>query len=166
MARSTRSGRSLGLIRTLNYLAFMPLASRAPTYIRLLWALVRDERIPTSKKAVLGLAVGYLASPIDVVPDFVPFLGAVDDLVVAVLAIDVFLEAVPEALLDETLQELGIERELLERDRAQIRRMVPRPIRRVAQRLPDAIEGVADLIRSSGIESRLRTWINKEEGSA
>ena len=166
MPRSRRSGRSLGLIRTFNYLAFMPLASRAPMYVRLLWALLRDERIPTSQKAVLGLAAGYLASPIDVVPDFIPFLGAVDDLVVAVLAIDVFLESVPEALLDETLLELGIERELLERDRAQIRRMVPRPIRRLAQRVPGAIEGVAELIRSSGIESRLRTWIMKEERSA
>jgi uncharacterized membrane protein YkvA (DUF1232 family) len=154
------------LIRTLNYLAFMPLASRAPTYVRLLWTLLRDERIPTSQKAVLGLAAGYLASPIDVIPDFIPFLGAMDDLVVVVLAIDVFLESVPPALLDETLLELGIDRDLLERDRAQIRRMVPRPIRRLAQRVPGAIEGVADVIRSSGIEGRLRSWINKEERSA
>jgi len=141
----------------------MPLASRAPTYGRLLWSLLRDERIPRTRKAVLALAVGYLASPIDLVPDFVPLLGALDDLVVAVLAIDVFLEGVPEALLDETLLELGIERDVLERDRAQIRRMVPRPVRRLAQRVPGAVEGVAELIRSSGAERRLRSWIVKEE---
>ncbi len=166
MPRSRRSGRSHGLIRTLNYLAFMPLASRVPTYGRLLWALLRDERIPTTKKAILGLAVGYLASPIDIVPDFVPLLGAIDDLVVAVLAIDIFLEGVPEGLLDETLAGLGIERDVLEKDRAQVRRMVPRPIRRLAQRVPGAIEGVAELIRSSGAEGRLRTWILKEERPA
>jgi uncharacterized membrane protein YkvA (DUF1232 family) len=166
MARSRRSGRSPGLIRTLNYLAFMPLASRAPTYGRLLWSLLRDQRIPTAQKAILGLAAGYLASPIDLVPDFVPLLGAIDDLVVAVLAIDIFLEGVPEALLDETLLELRIERDVLERDRAQIRRMVPRPIRRLAQRVPGAIEGIAELIRSSGGERRLRAWIMKEERSA
>jgi uncharacterized membrane protein YkvA (DUF1232 family) len=166
MPRSRRAGRSFGLIRTLNYLAFMPLASRAPTYGRLLWALLRDQRIPTAQKAVLGLAAGYLASPIDLVPDFVPLLGALDDLVIAVLAIDIFLEGVPEALLSETLLELGIEPGVLERDRAQIRRIVPRPVRRLAQRVPGAIEGVADLIRSSAVERRVRTWIMKEERPA
>ena len=166
MPRSRRAGPARGLFRTLNYLAFVPLASRAPMYGRLLWSLLRDERIPTARKAILGLAAGYLASPIDLVPDFVPVLGALDDLAVAILAIDLFLESVPDALLEEKLVELGIDRSALERDMSQVRRLVPRPVRRLVQRLPDLVDGVGTLVQRSGVERRLRTWILKEERSA
>lgn len=49
--------------------------------------LLRDPRVPRRAKAALAVAVPYLASPIDLIPDFVPVLGQLDDalLVVAVL---------------------------------------------------------------------------------
>jgi uncharacterized membrane protein YkvA (DUF1232 family) len=166
MPRSRRAGPARGLFRTLNYLAFVPLAARAPMYGRLIWSLLRDERIPRAQKAILGLAAGYLASPIDLVPDFVPVLGALDDLAIAVLAIDIFLEGVPEALLQEKLVELDIDRSALERDLGQVRRIVPRPVRRLAGRLPGLIDDVGLLVQRSGVERRLRTWILKEERTA
>jgi uncharacterized membrane protein YkvA (DUF1232 family) len=163
MPRSKRSRGPLGLVRTLNYLAFMPLASRMPMYGRLILALLRDERIPASQKAVLGLAVGYLALPIDLIPETIPIVGALDDVAVAVLAVDIFLERVPRALLDEKLAELAIDRNELDRDLAQVRRLVPSPIRRAAMRLPEAIEGVGSLIERTGIDRRLRSWIKEEQ---
>ena len=166
MPRPRRSGRSAGLLRTLRYAAFLPLASRAPMYGRLLWSLLRDERIPTSQKAILGLAAGYLASPLDLVPEFLPIIGALDDLAVAILAVDLFLERVPDALLEEKLLELGIERAALERDLGQVRRFVPRPIRRAVQRLPDLIEDVGRVISDTGAARRWREWISKEERTA
>jgi uncharacterized membrane protein YkvA (DUF1232 family) len=162
MPRSKRSRGPLGLVRTLNYLAFMPLASRMPMYGRLILALLRDDRIPTSQKAVLGLAVGYLALPLDLIPEAIPIVGAIDDVAVAVLAIDVFLERVPRALLDEKLAELEIDRAELDKDLAQVRRLVPSPIRKAAMRLPEALASAGSLIERTGLERRLRNWIREE----
>ena len=49
--------------------------------------LLRDPRVPRRAKAALAVAVPYLASPIDLIPDFIPGLGQFDDalLVIAVL---------------------------------------------------------------------------------
>ena len=58
-----------------------------PDILRLLWDLVRDPRVPWwSKAATLGV-VGYLVSPIDVLPDFLPGLGQLDDLYLALWAV-------------------------------------------------------------------------------
>ncbi len=169
MPSASRPRRRRGLVRALNYLAFLPLASRAPIYGRLLLALARDERVPWSHKAVLGLAAGYVLSPVDLVPESVPLLGALDDVAVTVLAVDLFLERLPDELLEEKLLELGIDREALERDLAQVRRLVPRPVRRVVAQLPAIVEGGATLaqggltaLRRSGVERRLRAWITAE----
>ena len=162
MPRSPRRGGRAGFFRSLNYLAFLPLASRAPTYGRLLVALLGDDRIPPSRKAVLGLAAGYLLSPIDLIPEAIPLLGAMDDLAVVVIALDVFLEGVPRALLDEKLEQLGIDSGELDADLARVRKTVPRPVRAVFKRIPAAIEGAASLIHRSGADRRLRDWISKE----
>jgi uncharacterized membrane protein YkvA (DUF1232 family) len=55
--------------------------------ILLLKDLAADPRVPRSAKVFAGLAVAYLLSPIDLVPDFIPGLGQADDLGVAVLAV-------------------------------------------------------------------------------
>jgi hypothetical protein len=49
---------------------------------------------------------------------------------------------------------------------SQVRRLVPRPVRRLVQRLPDLVDGLGTLVQRSGVERRLRTWILKEERSA
>ncbi len=155
--------RRRGFVRTLNYVAFLPLASRAPTYGRLLLALVRDDRVPASRKAVLGLAAAYLALPVDLIPEAVPVIGALDDLAVVILALDVFLETVPPQLLEEKLVELEIDRGQLERDLAQVRRFVPGPVRRTFARLPDALASAASLLGRSGLDARFREWLDSDE---
>ncbi len=94
---SSALGRAFGLM------AFLPLASRAPIYARLMLALVADERTPAARKALLAGAVGYLVLGRDFVPDRVPILGGLDDLVVVVLAVDLFIDGVPDELLAEKL---------------------------------------------------------------
>ena len=79
-------------------------------YARLVTALVVDERMPAARKAVLAGAAGYLVLGRDLIPDNVPVIGGLDDLVVVVLAVDLFLDGVPEDLLREKLDELGIPR--------------------------------------------------------
>ncbi|HEY8169117.1 MAG TPA: YkvA family protein [Candidatus Limnocylindrales bacterium] len=166
MARIRRPLRQVNLARTLNLIAFLPLASRAPVYGRLIWSLLRDDRVPPAQKAVLAVAMGYVVLPIDLLPDRLPILGVVDDVAVAVVAIDLFLEGVPATLLDEKLVELGIERAWLERDLAQVRRFVPRQVRQLLRLIPEAIEAIGDIIIGSGADRRLRAWIMKEERPA
>ena len=158
--------RRVGVRRALGLFAFLPLASRAPSYTRLLWALVRDERTPGTRKALLAGALGYLVVGRDIVPDDVPLLGGLDDLVVLVLAVDLFLEGIPVELLHEHLDDLGIERQAFERDIAQVRRLTPGPVRRAIRRLPEAVGAAGRAFESSGVAPRIRTWINKEESLA
>jgi uncharacterized membrane protein YkvA (DUF1232 family) len=58
-----------------------------PHYLRLLWALARDPRVAIVDKLLVAAAAVYIVSPIDVIPDFIPFLGQVDDLYLLLLAL-------------------------------------------------------------------------------
>ena len=156
-----RPGRA-GLRRAVGLLAFVPLASRAPSYTRLLWALIRDDRTPGARKALLAGALGYLVVGKDIVPDDVPLLGGLDDLVVLVLAVDLFLDGIPVELLHEHLDDLGIERAAFNRDIAQVRRLMPMPVRRLLRRVPGAVAAAGRTLESSGVAPRVREWINKE----
>jgi uncharacterized membrane protein YkvA (DUF1232 family) len=143
-------------MRALNLLAFLPLASKAPLYGRLLLALIADSRVPPARKALLAVAAAYVVSPFDVVPERIPFLGAIDDVAVVVLAVDAFLEGMPEGLVREKLDELGIDEQELEADLERVRRTVPGPLRRVVARIPDAIDGIATFASERGLDRRLR----------
>src|ERR1700704_6650072 len=63
------------------------LATLVPNLTRLFAGLVRGPRVPLRAKVVLGATVVYLAMPIDLVPDFVPIAGALDDAIVAAFAL-------------------------------------------------------------------------------
>jgi uncharacterized membrane protein YkvA (DUF1232 family) len=169
--RDRRSGagsraNGMGLRRLLGWLAFLPVASRAPSYTRLIWELVRDERTPNTRKALLAGALGYLVLGRDLIPDNIPILGGLDDLVVVVLAVEVFLDGVPSELLHEKLVMLGIDRDAFERDMAQVRRLMPGPVRRAIRRVPGAIGAAANAVERSGIVPRVRSWIYREGSTA
>ena len=163
MARSRRRG--TGFLRVLNMLPFLPLAGRAPSYARLLLALAMDPRVPVARKALLGMAGAYIIAPIDIVPDFLPVIGAMDDVVVMVLAIDVFLEGLPKDLVNEKLADLGMSPNELEQDLARVRHLVPRPLRNAMLRVPDALDGVAEFVSDSGIDQRVRDVVSRIRNS-
>ena len=158
--RASTLGRALGLM------AFMPLASRAPLYARLMLALMVDDRTPPARKALLAGAAGYLLIGRDLIPDSVPILGGMDDLVVVVLAVDLFLEGVPDELLDEKLAELEIDRVAFDQDIARIRRLTPGPVRKTIRRIPELLGHATAAFQQSGVGPRVRAWIDKEERTA
>jgi uncharacterized membrane protein YkvA (DUF1232 family) len=158
-----KSRRSSALGRAFGLMAFMPLASRAPMYARLMLSLIVDERTPAARKAFLAGAAGYVLVGRDLIPDEIPLLGGLDDLVVVVLAIDAFLDGVPEELLAEKLAELDIDRVAFDEDVARIRRLTPGPVRKTIRRIPDLLGQAGTAINESGIGPRLRQWINREE---
>ncbi|MER2996067.1 YkvA family protein [Pontibacter populi] len=66
-----------------------------------LYLASRDPRIPFMAKAVLVLTVAYAFSPIDLIPDFIPVLGYVDDLLLLPLGIWLTIKLMPENVLEE-----------------------------------------------------------------
>ncbi len=72
-----------------------------PRLALLIPKLIADERVPTRTKLVLtGLGV-YLVSPWDLIPDFIPVLGQLDDLVALLLLLDGVLNQIDDAILLE-----------------------------------------------------------------
>ena len=72
---------------------------RIETYA--LYLAYRDPRVPWYAKAVTAIVVGYAFSPIDLIPDFIPVLGYLDDLVLVPLGIALALRLIPPGILDE-----------------------------------------------------------------
>lgn len=66
-----------------------------------LWLALRDPRVPWPAKALAALVVGYALSPIDLIPDFIPVLGLLDDLILLPLGILLVIRLIPPALMDE-----------------------------------------------------------------
>jgi uncharacterized membrane protein YkvA (DUF1232 family) len=56
-----------------------------PNLISLFHALIRDPRVPRRSKALVAFGLAWVASPIDLIPEFIPVLGPLDDAVVAAL---------------------------------------------------------------------------------
>jgi uncharacterized membrane protein YkvA (DUF1232 family) len=73
----------------------------APRLVKLVYRLLKDERVPTRSKAMLIFVAGYIVSPIDVIPDMIPGVGRFDDLLVAAFALDQILNRVPEHVVVE-----------------------------------------------------------------
>ncbi len=72
-----------------------------PNLVRLFRGLLGDERVPRSSKALLLLGAAWLASPIDLIPEFLPGIGAIDDAVVAGLVLrHVVKRAGPDVVKD------------------------------------------------------------------
>src|SRR3954466_6723031 len=72
-----------------------------PDCVVVFWRLMRDPRIPRRRRAALLLAALYLLTPLDVVPDFIPVAGQLDDAIVVLLALRYLLRGTDRQLLDE-----------------------------------------------------------------
>jgi uncharacterized membrane protein YkvA (DUF1232 family) len=72
-----------------------------PRLLKLVWNLARDPRVPARSKALLFMIGGYIASPVDVIPDFIPGLGQLDDVVLIAFVLDRIINRVPEEVIAE-----------------------------------------------------------------
>jgi uncharacterized membrane protein YkvA (DUF1232 family) len=77
------------------------LAGFIPDCIVLVRRLIADDRVPRSRKLLLGALLAYLAMPFDLVPDFIPVAGQLDDAIVTALVLRAVLRSAGEALLRE-----------------------------------------------------------------
>jgi uncharacterized membrane protein YkvA (DUF1232 family) len=70
-----------------------------PRLARMLVSLAADRDVPTAAKVVLAALAVYLASPLDVIPDFIPWLGFLDDVILAAVVVDGVISFIDRALL-------------------------------------------------------------------
>ena len=77
------------------------LATFIPDCIVLVSRLTREPRVPRRRKALLLALVAYLALPFDLVPDFIPVAGQLDDVVIVALILRYFVAAEGEPLIRE-----------------------------------------------------------------
>ncbi|MCB8839954.1 YkvA family protein [Aurantimonas sp. VKM B-3413] len=70
-----------------------------------LWIAARDGRTPWYAKAAAGAVAAYALSPIDLIPDFIPVLGYVDDLLLVPLGIALVVRLIPADLMAEFREE-------------------------------------------------------------
>ena len=66
-----------------------------------LWLAARDPRTPLAAKLVAALVAAYALSPIDLIPDFIPVIGYLDDLLIVPLGIALAVRLVPAGLMAE-----------------------------------------------------------------
>jgi uncharacterized membrane protein YkvA (DUF1232 family) len=77
------------------------LAGFIPDCLVLVRRLLADARVPRSRKLLCGALLAYLALPFDVVPDFIPVAGQLDDAILVVIALRVLLRGSGPRLLAE-----------------------------------------------------------------
>jgi uncharacterized membrane protein YkvA (DUF1232 family) len=77
--------------------------------VQLMYRLYQDERVPSLLKMVVPLVVAlYFIMPFDLIPDFIPGLGQLDDLGVVLLALNLFVNLAPRTVVDEHRRALGL----------------------------------------------------------
>ena len=67
-----------------------------------LYLAYRDPRVPLYARVFAGCVVGYAFSPIDLIPDFIPIIGYLDDLILVPLGIKIALSMIPENVMIES----------------------------------------------------------------
>ena len=72
-----------------------------PNFVRLYWRLVCDRRVSLWPKALLLLGILYALSPVDFIPDVIPFVGEIDDLVIVIVALRLFIHLCPREVVRE-----------------------------------------------------------------
>lgn len=77
------------------------LAHRVRTEAHAIWLAIRDPRTPMAARIVGILVAAYALSPIDLIPDFIPVLGLVDDAILIPLGVWLFERLIPAAQFQE-----------------------------------------------------------------
>ena len=102
-----------------------------PNFLKLLYRLVKDPRVPLAEKALLAGTIIYVVSPIDFIPDMIPFIGQVDDLYLVALVVLRLLSRTNDDILREHWDGGGDLAALVGRIEKAARYVLPRRIRQI-----------------------------------
>lgn len=109
-----------------------------PDFFILICRLAVDKRVPVKQKLLVSGVLAYIILPLDIIPDFIPVIGYVDDLVLAVLGLNLILNEVdPKVLRDNWSGEGDVLRQL------------------------QKVTAAADQFLDRNLMQRIRTWLHK-----
>ena len=80
-------------------------AKELKSEVQVLIIAYKDKRTPASAKILIGITAGYLLSPVDLIPDFIPVIGLLDDLIIVPFLIKLSLKLIPETVLEDARKE-------------------------------------------------------------
>lgn len=63
--------------------------------------VLKDKRTPAAAKVLLALAIGYMLMPFDIIPDFLPVIGQVDDVIIVPLLFYLAIRMIPKEVIEE-----------------------------------------------------------------
>jgi len=86
---------------------FLQVLRHLPSFARLYWRLFRDRRVSILPKAVLVLTLVYVMSPFDVIPDFIPVIGEMDDVAIVLFGLWLFIRLCPPQAVRETVRDIA-----------------------------------------------------------
>ncbi len=74
--------------------------------VQVLMIAYTDRRTPLIAKLLVTITVGYLLSPIDLIPDFIPVLGLLDDLIIVPILISISLKLIPAVIITDAREKV------------------------------------------------------------
>jgi len=95
------------VIRQLGWRNFFLLLTHLPSFVKLFSRLIKDPRVSVSPKLVLAGILAYVILPTDLLPDFLVGIGQLDDLVVIMGGLKLFLSLCPSEVVQEHLQAIA-----------------------------------------------------------
>jgi uncharacterized membrane protein YkvA (DUF1232 family) len=120
-----------------------------PNLLRLLYRLFKDPRAPSTEKALLIGTVLYAISPLDLIPDFIPFIGEVDDLYLIALVLLRLLSRTPGDVIRQHWEGGGDLAAIIEKTVKAAPYVLPKRVRRI---LLGRVE-IAPQVKSGGLFS-------------
>ena len=82
-------------------ITFSKIKKNIKDYINLAKSLKRDKKVPKISRILIGLAIAYFFMPIDIIPDFIPVIGHLDDAIIILSLISVAIKFIPKEIFSE-----------------------------------------------------------------
>ena len=99
--------KAIGIIKQLGWRGFFQLVTHLPSFLKLFSRLIKDARVPLTSKLVLVGMLAYVVLPADLVPDFLIGVGQLDDLVIILGGLRLFLRLCPPQVVQEHLRAIS-----------------------------------------------------------
>ncbi len=96
-----------GIIRQIGWRKFFQLLVHLPRFYKLFSGLIKDPRVSAGPKLVVAGILAYVIVPTDLLPDFLIGIGQIDDLVVILAGLKLFLRLCPAEVVQEHLQAIS-----------------------------------------------------------